>query len=148
MRNGIDLFISFNWNDRHQTRDINQYLRRQGVVTFYAETDLTKGGSPSIYQNAYEALGNSRCFLLTLGVRGIGNSQQIEIDRAEVRHRAVKSDFTMFNLLLDGITAAELPSEVSKNKIFIYPTQRSSRQETSLEALSREIKIIGSVHEH
>ena len=140
MRTELDLFISFNWNDRSQTRDINQYLRRQGIATFYAETELTKRGSPSIFQTAYEALGNSRCFLLVLGVRGIGNSQQIEIDRAVVRHRAVKSDFTIYNLLLDGITASVLPSEVSKNKIFIYPTQRSSHQETSLEALSREIK--------
>jgi hypothetical protein len=94
-----DVFVSYSRTDQALAGRLNDWLRAQGVRTFYDRHELAPGLP---WVTALErAIDASASVAVLVGPQGIGNTQQYEVELALVRQAADRS-FPVVPVLLPG----------------------------------------------
>ena len=98
----FDVFLSYAHVDTDRARDLDTWLRGQGLRTFFDRTELTAGLR---WVAALEqAIESSRAVAILVGGHGIGNTQQYERELAMVR-QSRDASFPVIPVLLSGCEA-------------------------------------------
>jgi TIR domain len=79
----FDVFLSYARSDGRPAAELNDWLRAQGLRTFFDRSELSLGlrWIPAIE----DAIGRSNAVAILVGRHGIGNTQQYERELALVR---------------------------------------------------------------
>src|SRR5262249_22056801 len=94
-----DVFISYAHSDGDAARELNGWLRAQGLHTFFDRSALRQGlrWVPALE----EAIGRSKAVAILVGKHGIGNTQQYEPELALIRQTAAAA-FPIIPVLMPG----------------------------------------------
>jgi hypothetical protein len=100
MRGGdYDVFVSYARSDAAAATELNNWLRGQGLATFFDRSEL-RPGLPWV-PALEEAINRSRAVAILFGKHGIGNTQQYERQFALVR-QTHEAAFPVIPVLMPG----------------------------------------------